>query len=406
MDGLEQHIDLDELISAVSGKIPSALLNELREKLKTAISKHKLTPEKIRKIIDEVVENYHRALIEPGEAVGTITAQSLGEPSTQMTLRVFHYAGVREYNVTLGLPRLIEIVDARKQPETPIMEIYLEDDVKRDLEKVRNIARAIEATYIENVASEFSIDYSEGVLYLKLDNEMLLDKGITVEDVIRALREIDVGEVTVDPEEPQTIKVFLSEEYLDPSKIERLRTRVLQTMVKGVKGIKKTIIQRRGDEYVIIAEGSNLEEVMKIPGVNWRKIYTNNIHEVEKVLGIEAARMAIIKEIKNTLDDQGLDVDIRHIMLLADIMTWTGHIRQIGRMGIAGEKPSVLAKATFETTVQKLVESAFAGEEDKLLGITENIIIGQIVPVGTGIVQVFMNPRTSVENEYGGEKVE
>lgn len=403
---MEQHIDLDELISAVSGKIPSALLNELREKLKTAISKHKLTPEKIRKIIDEVVENYHRALIEPGEAVGTITAQSLGEPSTQMTLRVFHYAGVREYNVTLGLPRLIEIVDARKQPETPIMEIYLEDDVKRDLEKVRNIARAIEATYIENVASEFSIDYSEGVLYLKLDNEMLLDKGITVEDVIRALREIDVGEVTVDPEEPQTIKVFLSEEYLDPSKIERLRTRVLQTMVKGVKGIKKTIIQRRGDEYVIIAEGSNLEEVMKIPGVNWRKIYTNNIHEVEKVLGIEAARMAIIKEIKNTLDDQGLDVDIRHIMLLADIMTWTGHIRQIGRMGIAGEKPSVLAKATFETTVQKLVESAFAGEEDKLLGITENIIIGQIVPVGTGIVQVFMNPRTSVENEYGGEKDE
>ncbi|MEM1641322.1 MAG: DNA-directed RNA polymerase subunit A'' [Desulfurococcaceae archaeon] len=403
---MEQHIDLEELISAVSGKIPSALLNELREKLKTAISKHKLTPEKIRKIIDEVVENYHRALIEPGEAVGTITAQSLGEPSTQMTLRVFHYAGVREYNVTLGLPRLIEIVDARKQPETPIMEIYLEDDVKRDLEKVRNIARAIEATYIENVASEFSIDYSEGVLYLKLDNEMLLDKGITVEDVIRALREIDVGEVTVDPEEPQTIKVFLSEEYLDPSKIERLRTRVLQTMVKGVKGIKKTIIQRRGDEYVIIAEGSNLEEVMKIPGVNWRKIYTNNIHEVEKVLGIEAARMAIIKEIKNTLDDQGLDVDIRHIMLLADIMTWTGHIRQIGRMGIAGEKPSVLAKATFETTVQKLVESAFAGEEDKLLGITENIIIGQIVPVGTGIVQVFMNPRTSVENEYGGEKDE
>ncbi|MEM4061414.1 MAG: DNA-directed RNA polymerase subunit A'', partial [Desulfurococcaceae archaeon] len=174
---MEQHIDLEELISAVSGKIPSALLNELREKLKTAISKHKLTPEKIRKIIDEVVENYHRALIEPGEAVGTITAQSLGEPSTQMTLRVFHYAGVREYNVTLGLPRLIEIVDARKQPETPIMEIYLEDDVKRDLEKVRNIARAIEATYIENVASEFSIDYSEGVLYLKLDNEMLLDKG-------------------------------------------------------------------------------------------------------------------------------------------------------------------------------------------------------------------------------------
>ncbi|MCC6054298.1 MAG: DNA-directed RNA polymerase subunit A'', partial [Thermosphaera sp.] len=156
---------------------------------------------------------------------------------------------------------------------------------------------------------------------------------------------------------------------------------------------------RRGDEYVIIAEGSNLEEVMKIPGVDWRRVYTNNIHEVEKVLGIEAARSAIIKEIKNTLDDQGLDVDIRHIMLLADMMTWTGHVRQVGRMGIAGEKPSVLAKATFETTIQKLVESAVSGEEDKLPSITENIIIGQIIPVGTGLVQVYMNPQLIKKGE-------
>lgn len=398
--------DLEVILNDIANRIPPALLNELRDKLKVLINRYELTLEEVKKIINEVVKSYYQVLIEPGEAVGTITAQSLGEPSTQMTLRVFHYAGVREYNVTLGLPRLIEIVDARKQPETPIMEIYLEDDIKHDLEEVRKIARMIEATYIENIASEFSIDYSEGVLYLRLDNEMLLDKGVTVDDVVRVLKETDIGEVKLSPDDPLIIKVILSEEYLDPSKIERLRTKVLQTMIKGVKGIKKTIIQKRGDEYVIIAEGSNLAEVMNIPGVNWRKIYTNNIHEIEKVLGIEAARMAIIKEIKNTLDDQGLDVDIRHIMLLADMMTWTGHIRQIGRMGIAGEKPSILAKATFETTVQKLVESAFSGEEDRLLGVTENIIIGQIVPVGTGIVQVFMIPHRFKEEKYEGEEYE
>lgn len=382
--------EIDEMVKAIADKVTPAILEELRVKLKNANRKYGLTREEISKIISVVVQNYHKSFVDPGEAVGTITAQSLGEPSTQMTLRVFHYAGVREYNVTLGLPRLIEIVDARRQPETPIMEIYLAESSKYDVEKAREIARLIEATYVENVTSELNVDYSEGVVILKLDEEMLADKGITVGQVAEKIREVEIGGVEI--VEPSTIKIQLSEEYLDPTKIEKLRTKILQAMIKGVKGIKKTIIQKRGNEYVIVAEGSNLSEVMRIPGVDWRRIYTNNIHEIERVLGIEAARTAIIKEIKNTLDDQGLDVDIRHIMLLADMMTWTGHIRQVGRMGIAGEKPSVLARATFETTVQKLVESSVMGEEDRLLGVTENVIIGQVTPVGTGTVQVFMTP--------------
>ncbi|MEM0470152.1 MAG: DNA-directed RNA polymerase subunit A'' [Desulfurococcaceae archaeon] len=396
--------DVDVLLEKAKNELAPQLYEELSKKLKDLVRKRKLTAEVVAGIIEEVVRKYHESLIDPGEAVGTITAQSIGEPSTQMTLRVFHYAGVREYNVTLGLPRLIEIVDARKYPETPIMEIYLNDHVKYDLDKVKEIARQIELTFIENVTEELSIDYTEGVVILRLDREMLADKGVTVEQVTRVLSELDIGEVKVSDENPFEVQIALSEEYLDPVKIEKLRTRILQARVKGIKGIKKTIIQRRGDEYIIIAEGSNLEEVMRVPGVNWRKVYTNSIHEVERVLGIEAARTAIIKEIKNTLDDQGLDVDIRHIMLLADMMTWTGHVRQVGRMGIAGEKPSVLARATFETTVQKLVEAAVMGEEDLLPSVTENIIIGQVIPVGTGLVQVYMNPNVFREREQqGGE---
>ncbi|MEM0249854.1 MAG: DNA-directed RNA polymerase subunit A'' [Desulfurococcaceae archaeon] len=396
--------DVDVLLEKAKNELAPQLYEELSKKLKDLVRKRKLTAEVVAGIIEEVVRKYHESLIDPGEAVGTITAQSIGEPSTQMTLRVFHYAGVREYNVTLGLPRLIEIVDARKYPETPIMEIYLNDHVKYDLDKVKEIARQIELTFIENVTEELSIDYTEGVVILRLDREMLADKGVTVEQVTRVLSELDIGEVKVSDENPFEVQIALSEEYLDPVKIEKLRTRILQARVKGIKGIKKTIIQRRGDEYIIIAEGSNLEEVMRVPGVNWRKVYTNSIHEVERVLGIEAARTAIIKEIKNTLDDQGLDVDIRHIMLLADMMTWTGHVRQVGRMGIAGEKPSVLARATFETTVQKLVEAAVMGEEDLLPSVTENIIIGQVIPVGTGLVQVYMNPNVFRGREQqGGE---
>lgn len=396
--------ELNKILEKAKTLLPPSIYDELVSKLLDRLEKKKIDTERAREIVEFVIRSYQRSLVDPGEAVGTITAQSLGEPSTQMTLRVFHYAGVREYNVTLGLPRLIEIVDARRRPETPIMEIYLNDDIKHDLEKARSIARQIELTLIENITEEFSIDYSEGIAVVRLDREMLSDKGVTIDQVISVLSSLEVGDVVVSPDNPYEIRIQLSEEYLDPAKIEKLRTRILQAHVKGLKNIKKTIIQKRGDEYVIITEGSNLEDVMKIPGVNWRKIYTNNIHEIERVLGIEAARSAIIREIKNTLDDQGLDVDIRHIMLLADMMTWTGHVRQVGRMGIAGEKPSVLAKATFETTVQKLIESALSGEEDNLMGITENIIIGQVIPVGTGLVNVFMNPSLLTRPERRHEE--
>lgn len=391
--------DVEILLKKIYYDVSPQLFEELSSKLKELVRKRRLTREQVMRIVDEVVKNYHRSLIDPGEAVGTVTAQSIGEPSTQMTLRVFHYAGVREYNVTLGLPRLIEIVDARRQPETPIMEIYLTEDIKYDLEKVKKIARRIESTFIENIAEELNIDYTEGVAILRLDKDMLVDKGVSIEQVASVLKDLDIGDVLISSDNPYEIRIILSEEYLDPTKIEKLRLKILTAQVKGIRNIKKTIIQKRGDEYIIIAEGSNLEEVMKIPGVDWRKVYTNNIHEIEKVLGVEAARMAIIKEIKNTLDDQGLDVDIRHVMLLADMMTWTGHVRQVGRMGIAGEKPSVLARATFETTVQKLVESAVMGEEDVLPSVTENIIIGQIIPVGTGIVQVYMSPSFIKKDE-------
>lgn len=374
---------------------------EVRNKLLNIAGKIVITRETVERFIEHVIERYHSSLIEPGEAVGTIAAQSLGEPSTQMTLRVFHYAGVREYNVTLGLPRLIEIVDARKKPETPIMEIYLVDEYRRSEEKAREIARKIESTYLENITRELDIDLIEGVATVRLDPEMLEDKGLSVEVIIEKLKELDVGEVSRG-DDPYEVIISLREEYLDYSKLEKLRSKLLSLHLKGIKEIRKVIIQKRGDEYVIISEGSNLEEIMRIEGVDWRRVYTNNIHEIERVLGIEAARQAIIKEIKEILDDQGLDVDIRHIMLLADMMTWTGHVRQIGRMGVAGEKPSVLARATFEMTVQKLLESAATGEEDRLYGVTENIIIGQTIPVGTGMVQIYMTPsllKTEADNK-------
>ncbi len=380
------------------GRVSTLVYNETREKIIEKYKEKGLTVEELEKIIEETINRYEKSLVEPGEAVGTVAAQSIGEPSTQMTLRTFHYAGVREFNVTLGLPRLIEIVDARKKPGTPIMEIPLTDEYKYSEEKAKEVARKIESTTIENVSKEINVDPYEGAVII-LDPEMLSDKGVKVEDVVSVLEKLRLGKVYVDPEDPYTVHIELRPEKVDYTKIEKIRTKIANAKIKGIKGITKVIIQKRGDEYVLVAEGSNLAEVMKVPGVDYRRIYTNNIAEIEAILGIEAARAAIIREIKEVLEDQGLDVDIRHIMILADIMTWTGRIRQVGRMGIAGEKPSVLARATFEMTVQKLVEAATEGAIDPLLGVTENVIIGQQVPLGTGIVEIYMTPYTPKEEE-------
>ncbi|MCD6301627.1 MAG: DNA-directed RNA polymerase subunit A'' [Staphylothermus sp.] len=380
------------------GKVSTLVYNETREKVIEKYKETGLTVEELEKIIEETIIRYEKSMVEPGEAVGTVAAQSIGEPSTQMTLRTFHYAGVREFNVTLGLPRLIEIVDARKKPGTPIMEIPLTEEYKYSEEKAKEVARKIESTTVENVSKEINVDPYEGALII-LDPEMLSDKGVKVEDVVNVLEKLRLGKVYVDPEDPYTIHIELRPEKVDYTKIEKIRTKIANAKIKGIRGITKVIIQKRGDEYVLVAEGSNLAEVMKVPGVDYRRIYTNNIAEIEAILGIEAARAAIIREIKEVLEDQGLDVDIRHTMLLADIMTWTGRIRQVGRMGIAGEKPSVLARATFEMTVQKLVEAATEGALDPLLGVTENVIIGQQVPLGTGIVEIYMSPYTPKEEE-------
>ena len=382
----------------LKGKVSALVYEEVLKELEEAFKDKGLYYEEVKAIIDEVVRRYETSIIEPGEPVGTVAAQSLGEPSTQMTLRTFHYAGVREYNVTLGLPRLIEIVDARKQPSTPIMEIHLDEDHKYSEEKAKEVARRIESTTIENVAKEISADPYEGVTIV-LDPEMLSDKGVSVKDVVKALEKLKLGKVYGDPNDPYIVHIELRPEKADYTKIEKIRVKVAETRIKGIKGIKKVIIQKRGDEYILVAEGSNLEEVMKVPGVDYRKVYTNNISEIARVLGIEAARAAIIKEIKDVLEEQGLDVDIRHVMLLADIMTWTGKIRQVGRMGVAGEKHSVLARATFEMTVQKLVEAAIQGAVDPLVGVAENVIVGQPVPVGTGIVEIYMTLKKGREEE-------
>ncbi len=307
----------------------------------------------------------------------------MGEPGTQMTLRTFHYAGVREQNVTLGLPRLIEIVDARRTPSTPIMSIYLDKKHRKSKEKATRVAREIICSNLEDIAQAMYIDPGREEVVVKLDLTMMEDREISLEEIKKAL---SLPNYTLRIEEAE-----IGIKSKKPIDLKKLLDKVSSQHVKGVTGIRRVLVTEDAGEWVIRTDGSNLPRALEIHGVNPMRTTTNHVHEIAKTLGVEAARNSLIREAISVLAEQGLDVDIRHVMLVADIMTATGDVRQIGRHGISGEKASVLARAAFEITVPNIVEAAIMGESDPLRGVTENVIVGQSIPIGTGLVDLYMS---------------
>ena len=362
-----------------------------------------LTDDELKELIRKLKQAYDRARVEAGEAVGTVAAQSVGEPGTQMTMRTFHYAGVTELNVTLGLPRLIEIVDARKDIATPTMDIYFNEERRDDEEFVRILANQIGKSTINDILSDFNLNYGTMEVEAVLDSKKIEEKRLD-RDEINAAIEKAFKKVVINGDEliVSSSKSDKSESKFEIRELRLLADKVRDLQISGIKNIGKVII-RRDDvpfelaefegqkEWIIHTEGSNLKEILSKEGIDPVRTTTNNIHEIGEVLGIEAARQSIINEAQNTLSEQGLSVDVRHIMLVADIMTSEGIVKSIGRHGISGEKSSVLARAAFEETGKHLLHASIRGEVDDLTGIIENIIIGQPIPLGTGSVGVKMD---------------
>jgi DNA-directed RNA polymerase subunit A' len=377
-------------LSEVEGQITPILLEQLEQNL----AKAKFSKKGVDKAVALTADQYKRALMEPGEAVGIIAAQSIGEPGTQMTLRTFHYAGVKEQNVTLGLPRLIEIVDARRIPSTPIMTIYLTGKHRKSKEGAVEIARSLIYTPLEDLASAIYEDPVEEEIVVEVNKTMMDDRDITMDELQDRLQlqnattRVKGGKLLVKPKKADMVKKMLG--------------KISGFHVKGVADIKRVLVTEENGEWVIRTDGSNLSKVLEIAGVDTSRVTTNNVHEIAKTLGIEASRNALMHEAKGVLEEQGLDVDVRHVMLVADMMASTGEVQQIGRHGISGKKSSVLARAAFEITVPNIVEAAVKGESDPLAGVTENVIVGQSIPIGTGLVELYMSTFEK-QNKEGGK---
>jgi len=372
--------EIRELAESKGYELPRSIITKTAE----GIEKHGIPGDDYEDVLEMINERYHNRKVDPKESVGIVGAQSIGEPGTQMTMRTFHHAGVAEIGVTQGLPRMIEIVDARKVPSTPSMEVHLEEELKDDRDEAKRIASKLEITRLKDVA-DVEIDMAETNIVIKPDLDSLDNKNIELDDIVEKLsksRGIE-GKVTVSRDE-----IHIAVEEGKFSLLHESVENAKDMKIKGVKGIERGVIRRDGGEFVIYTEGSNLEKVLKIAGIDIEKTRTNSPFEIYNVLGIEAARNSVIHEAKNTLDEQGLDVDIRHVMLVADIMTNEGDLKAIGRHGVSGKKTSVLARAAFEITSQHLLRAAIIGEEDELSGVAENVIVGQPITQGTGDVDV------------------
>ena len=372
---------------------------KLKSNIESVLMQNKLSKQGIEKVIKKIIDLTERAMVEPGEAVGVVTAQSIGEPGTQMTLRTFHYAGVKERNVTLGLPRLIELVDARKKPITPTMDIYLDEDHRISREKALSVAKEIIHTKVVDVVEKTDIDYS-GIIKLTFSENKLNDRGCILTDIFEILKGSKKKYDTTLDENEKSIVLKMNEE-MDAQTLLLLKNKLLNTRIKGVPDIERVTIVKQNEEWVIQTAGSNLSKIIYVEGIDLSRVTTNNVYEIWQTLGIEAARTALVREVTNTLEEQGLEVDIRHIMLVADLMTSKGYLQQIGRHGIAGTKTSVLARAAFEITVPTIAKASMEGQTEALKGVTENVIVGATVPVGTGMVDLYM--KVNEQNEESGE---
>ncbi len=368
---------MQAVVKEYASVLPQSIIDEV-----LALVPKNTSQSKIRAILEKTKEEWEKSRVEPGECVGLVSAESIGEPGTQMTLNTFHFAGVSEMNITIGLPRIIEILDGRQQIGTPSMEIYLKKPYKQG-KNIKSVVRKIKETRLKEVVESIETNLAEETITVSLDSEALKALELSPSAVAKQLEKSIKNSTLKRDKNTLVLKVNSKDEGIQA--LFKTKEKLKELYIHGVKGVTQVLPVKRGDEYVVITFGSNLKDLFKLDFVDTERTTTNDIHEIRKILGIEAARQAIVNEVYKVIENQGLNVDIRHIMLVADTMCVSGEVNGITRYGVVSEKSSVLARASFETPIRHIVAASLVGEVDRLNSVVENVMINQPVPIGTGL---------------------
>ncbi|KAK9472205.1 DNA-directed RNA polymerase II subunit RPB1 [Dipodascopsis tothii] len=421
---------------------------------KRVLAEYRLNRIAFEWVLGQIESDFGRAVVDPGEMVGVLAAQSIGEPATQMTLNTFHYAGVSSKNVTLGVPRLKEILNVAKNIKTPSLTIYLTPEYAQTMDRAKEIQSAIEHTTLKTVTAATEIYYdpdprstvieedretveayfsipdeqveatihqqSPWLLRLELDRAKMLDRQLTMSQVAEKIANIFGEDLFIMWSEDNSAKLIircrvirdpkLMDEDIDAEEdqmLKRIEAHMLESIsLRGIEGISRVFMMKNepnvlgenGEykkqmEWVLETDGVNLSEVMAVEGVDHTRTYTNSFVEVLSVLGIEATRTALYREIMNVIAFDGSYVNYRHLSLLVDVMTARGHLMAITRHGINRADTGALMRCSFEETVEILLEAAATAELDDCRGISENIMLGQLAPLGTGEFDLMLDDK-------------
>ena len=402
-------------------------------------------------LLEEIKIKLFDAQVQNGEMVGPVAAQSMGEPSTQMTLNTFHFAGVSaKSNVTRGVPRLKEILHISKSIKKPSLTIYLDDNHRFDKDKAQEILSAIELTMLKDIIKstkiyfdpdDYNTNVTEDIEFLKLyqqfndfeqcdqtfspwllrfefDRAEMMNRNITMDDVHLKITETtdNISCIYTDDNYDKMIfrvRIQLPNKSIDKDKdiehdINKLKTfeKLLldKNILKGVSNIQKVTMRKidtniryidgsmtDNSEWILDTDGINMIKIFSQNGVDYKRTNSNDIIEINDVLGIEAARNTIVKELVDVIEGSGQSINNRHIQLLADNMTHRGYLMSVDRFGINRSDKGPLAKCSFEETPGILFKAALFGEYDNLDGVSANIMVGQVPQCGTGITDILLD---------------
>ena len=408
------------------------------------IVKERFTKDAFDALCELIVVAHMKSWVQPGEQVGIIAAQSIGEPSTQLTLNTFHLAGVAsKSNVTQGIPRLREILKVTKNPKATSLLIYMKPEYRHNKEKARELVQDLELTLLRSITNKVAIYWdptdmesvipedrellafyedieledkiksknkSKWLLRLELNREEMFNKNISMADVVFVIKMMygDIKTVYSDYNADKLvmrIRMLEGDDQDDFTHLKKFQSKLLNTcVIRGVPGIKavtfredKQKVALEGEEgryreltqYVLDTDGSNYVKVMNHPLVDASKLYTTNIHDIMDILGLEAVRAILVQEIIPIFGQD--NVNYRHLGILCDYITRSGRLMSIDRYGINKNDIGPLGKMSFEETSKIVMNAAMFGEVDPVTGVSANIMMGQPIRGGTAFSQILLD---------------
>jgi len=436
-----------------------AIMQKTRSTHKTwgILLRHVLAPHKLKELgftkpaldalVQKAILTHWKAWVEPGQPVGVISAQSIGEVITQMTLRTFHTAGAS--NMTSGVPRLDELLKVTKNPKMIECTIPLRKDLRESKEAARMAAQSMEFTLLQDLVTISCIYYdprdemtliqqdtewlayfaayeaivskettkkSPWLLRFELDREKMFAKNISMDDIAYVLKvsmKVNTSTMYSDFNSSQLVFRLRLTDSMDTMNdqlinLKQLQNKILSTTaVRGIPGLRSVRFKKLNqdlelidgvyksiDQFVLVSNGSNLLEILCHPSVDPTRAYSNNVYDMYENFGIEAARALLLKELIGTISS---GIHTRHTGMLVDRMTAKGRLMSCDRYGVNKLDIGTLAKASFEQTEEIMLKSALYGERDPILGVSANIMLGSVIRGGTSFTDVLYDEVAAIQ---------